>query len=509
MRRQLTWLTLAVMLALASCKGTATVSDPAPPTTLPDFSMLHLNDVYEISPLAGGQVGGMARIATLRQELLAETPQTYTLLAGDFLSPSVIGTVKLDGQRVKGAQMVEVMNAVGVDWVAFGNHEFDLSETELQARLDESEFTWLGGNVQHLSESGAQPFEQRGQALTSSQVIEVPVAGASPIRMGLLSLCLPANRQPWVAYQDLAASALAQWDDLSQRSDFVVAITHQTIEQDRALARLLPELKLIMGGHEHEDHYERVGPVPIAKADANAKSAYIHRVSFDPKRRVATIQSTLREIDASIPPDPAVAQLVESWETRALAAFQAQGFDLNATVATVNTPLDGLEAHIRTQQTNLGGALTRAMYQAYPRLDAALTNSGSVRLDDRLSGQITQYDLVRALPFGGQVLKVSLKGSLLAEILDAGERNRGSGGYLQRYLIRKAESTEKWLIDGQQLDPEKTYQVAISDYLLTGLEKNLDFLTPDHPGIVAVVTPGPEDMARDVRLVLAEYLKNQ
>ena len=39
------------------------------------------------------------------------------------------------------------MNAMNFDLVAFGNHEFDLSYTHLQERLNESNFDWVSANV--------------------------------------------------------------------------------------------------------------------------------------------------------------------------------------------------------------------------------------------------------------------------------------------------------------------------------------------------------------------------
>lgn len=107
------------------------------------FTILQLNDVYEIAPTQGGKYGGMARVETVHQDLLKENEQTMLVLAGDFLSPSLIGTMSHNGERVRGKQMVEVMNAMNFDVVAFGNHEFDLSYTHLQARLDESNFEWI------------------------------------------------------------------------------------------------------------------------------------------------------------------------------------------------------------------------------------------------------------------------------------------------------------------------------------------------------------------------------
>jgi len=111
------------------------------------FTFLQVNDVYEIAPLAGGKEGGLARVATLKKDLLKENPNTFTFMAGDFLSPSLLGTIKYKGKRIRGQQMIETMNAVGFDLAVFGNHEFDLSKDELQQRLNESEFAWTSANV--------------------------------------------------------------------------------------------------------------------------------------------------------------------------------------------------------------------------------------------------------------------------------------------------------------------------------------------------------------------------
>ena len=61
-------------------------------------------------------------------------------MAGDFLSPSVFNTLQYNGERVRGRQMVEAMNAAGTNIAVFGNHEFDITEGELQQRINESEF---------------------------------------------------------------------------------------------------------------------------------------------------------------------------------------------------------------------------------------------------------------------------------------------------------------------------------------------------------------------------------
>lgn len=57
------------------------------------ITLLHLNDVYEITPVSKAPPqGGLARVATLRKRLLKENPNTITILAGDLFSPSALGT---------------------------------------------------------------------------------------------------------------------------------------------------------------------------------------------------------------------------------------------------------------------------------------------------------------------------------------------------------------------------------------------------------------------------------
>jgi 2',3'-cyclic-nucleotide 2'-phosphodiesterase (5'-nucleotidase family) len=159
---------LATLLAPAAlalgCAGAPTAGPQAavPPSAatagqggVVEVTLLQLNDVYEIGPVEGGRSGGLARVATLRQRLLAENRHTFTVLAGDFLSPSALGTAKVGGQALAGKQMVAVLNALGLDLVTFGNHELDVKEPQLLERLAESRFRWTSANVRR---PGGEPF---------------------------------------------------------------------------------------------------------------------------------------------------------------------------------------------------------------------------------------------------------------------------------------------------------------------------------------------------------------
>ncbi len=99
------------------------------------WTILQLNDVYEMLPLDQQRKGGLACV---RQLLLQENPHTFTILAGDFLSPSALSQAKGNGK-----QMIATFNTLGLDFITFANHEFYLNQTELISRMNESTFKWI------------------------------------------------------------------------------------------------------------------------------------------------------------------------------------------------------------------------------------------------------------------------------------------------------------------------------------------------------------------------------
>ena len=112
-----------------------------------DITIVQINDVYEIAPLDGGKVGGVARVATVKKDELIKNPNTLLVIAGDFVSPSVYNSLKFDGNRIRGKQMIDALNVAGTDMAVFGNHEFDIPEADLQSRINESAFQWVSSNT--------------------------------------------------------------------------------------------------------------------------------------------------------------------------------------------------------------------------------------------------------------------------------------------------------------------------------------------------------------------------
>lgn len=485
--------------------------DPIKGAGVITLKFIQMNDVYEIAPLNGGEYGGLARVAHIRDSIKERFPNTFLFLAGDFLNPSLIGTLKVDGERIKGKQMVDVLNAMDIDLVTFGNHEFDLSEKDLQKRLNESKFSWTSANVRHVTESGLKPFatkwEYSNAPSSDFSTFDAVDADGNTMKFGVFGVTLDSNPKEYVAYGDIYENSVRAYDLAIQKADFVVGLTHVSIDQDKEIASRLRGLPLIMGGHEHYNMLIKEGRTIIAKADANAKSVYVHTLIYNLRTKYLHINSELMMVTDKIASSANVERVVTKWTDLVDEKLKEVVEAPEEVIYRASSPLDGTDTSNRSKQTNMGELITRSMAYAYnDKVDGALVNGGSIRIDDRLVGDISSIDIFRVLPFGGSVLKVAIKGYLLKEVLEYGKSQSGEGAYLQRYKFSQ-DTHGEWLINNRPISNNKTYTVAFSDFLLKGLD--IPFLTPENKGIVKVYYPKETETAADIRKAIIFYLKSQ
>jgi 2',3'-cyclic-nucleotide 2'-phosphodiesterase (5'-nucleotidase family) len=473
------------------------------------FTLLQVNDVYEIAAIQNHQFGGMARVETIRQDLLAKDKNTMLVIAGDFLNPSLVGTMKYEGKRISGRQMIEVMNAMDFEVAAIGNHEFDVKVNELQERMDESDFPWISANVFGKKGDSIFPFAQnidgKNRPVKGSHIKEIIDADGTKIKIGFISVCIPSNPKDFVHYTDMFEAIQKEYETLKDQVDVVFGLTHVKVGQDEEIARLLPNIPLIMGGHEHTKKDRTIGDVIIRKADANAKSAYIHTINFDKASKTTSVSSQLQMIDTTVAYNPAVKTIVNKWQKimdEEISNVVENPYEI---IYTTEVPLEARDTPIRSVQTNLGVMIAESMKFSYDnKVDCGITNGGGIRIDDVLEGDINSVDIFRVLPYGGAVLKVEMKGSLLKEILDFGEASAGTGAYLQRSEGITLDNGT-WKIDNKKIVPTKKYTVAITDFLLKGLD--IPFLTPENKGIISIYQPKEDELAYDIRKGVIEYMK--
>lgn len=451
-------LLITLLLSLSACS-----TDPQKTT----FTLLQLNDVYEISPLNGGKTGGLARVATLQKQLKAANPHTYGILAGDLLSPSAIGTAKINGKRLAGKQMIDIFNHLHWDYITFGNHEFDIGKDALLERLAETKSVFFSSNVFDNSTQKRFPHTQ-----------ERVILQVEGVKIGLIGITLPELKPDFVAIPDPFIAAQAAIKKLKPHVDMIVLVTHQNFTDDIRFAEKLQDVDLIIGGHEHENMYlfRGANSVPITKADANAKSAFVHNISVDKQSGQKSIESKLVFLDESVPLDAETEVLVKQWEQQAFDLFKQQDFNPERVVGHSSIALDGLESSVRNKTTALTDLLAQAFLHAYPEADVVLYNSGSIRIDDVLpAGAITEYDVIKIMPFGGNLNMVQMSGEWVEKALNANKQNRGKGSFL--HFAKVTQDNGRWLINQQAIDAKKLYKVVTTDFLLEKGDNGLEFLT--------------------------------
>lgn len=507
--KNIIWIIILLIGLLHSCKAPKQSTAETKDDGVITFKFIQLNDVYEIAPLSGGRYGGMARVAYLTDSIKQVEPNSFLVMAGDFLSPSLMGTIKVDGERIMGRQMIEVMNAMRFDLVTFGNHEFDLKEDELQKRLNESNFQWIATNAKQKTEENILPFaiqrDGNSQPIQETYRLLLSDADGTEIILGFFGVTLDSNPQPYVDYENYLDAVNRVYPELKETSDLLIGLTHLSIDQDKKLAKTFPAVSLLMGGHEHHSMLVDAGNAKIAKADANAKTIYVHTLTFYKNQNRLVIDSELIPVDEKVPSQRFVKEIVDDWNEILEREIKKVINEPYQVIYVAHVPLDGTDSASRGIQTNLGGFIAEAMAASFNyEVDGALVNGGSIRIDDMLENEITPVDIFRVLPFGGGVLKVELTGSLLKEVLDYGKQARGQGAYLQRFNFSQNEKGE-WLVNFQPIQPDKIYTVAFSDYLLLGLD--IPFLDSNHEGVKKIYKPNETELAFDIRKAVVEFLK--
>ena len=464
---------------------------------------IQVNDIYEIAPLQGGKSGGIARIASFIDECKKRYP-TYTFVAGDFLSPSVMGTAVVDNERLSGKQMIDGLNEIGIDYVTFGNHEFDIGESALQKRINESKFTWFSSNV---FRNDGTPFykEEAGNKFPFPEYVSI-TSPKKQFTVHLIGLTLPSNTPAYskfIAYDE----AIDKWLPLLNVKDAaVMGLTHLSAKEDLEILSKHHDIHFIMGGHEHEDMYlSSARGSHVAKADANGKSIYKHLVYRDEKKNI-TVKSELINMDEAIPLKASTTALVKKWEDAVYNSFRKSGLEPTRDVCRLTDTLKGMEASIRYEQNNLGKIINETLMMD-SQADASFINAGAIRIDDNVTGSITELDVIRIMPFGNKIVEVQMKGGLLEQMIKSNDERKGLGGYLQ---IGKEVGVSNGIVtvNGKSVDKDKVYKIRTIEFLVSGKELRLEMFNEKNPDILTVSQSKDNNgNALDLRLAFIQMLK--
>ncbi|MBE3598215.1 MAG: 5'-nucleotidase C-terminal domain-containing protein [Limnochordaceae bacterium] len=420
--------------------------------------ILHFNDTYTLEPVDGGKLGGMARLATLVQRLRAEDPEALLLFAGDVISPSTMSSV------FKGQQMIEAFNELGVDVSTFGNHEWDFGDDVLGQRIRESQFTWVAANV----------VDENGRPFPGSYPFVVREMGG--IGVGVLGLVTPETRvlsSPGAAWQFRDPVEVARETIPKMRAmgaQVIVALTHQSMSDDVRLLEAVPEIDLVVGGHEHDVMRQEVGGRLIVKAGSDNRYLGVVTLTVD-GGKVTAAEDRMIAVDPSYPDEPAMASLVQRW----LAQLSEQ---MDVVIGQTAVELDARNVTVRAREAPLGNLVADAIRDAVGA-QLAITNGGGIRTNAVLpAGPIRRKDVVAWLPFGNVVVKLELTGAQIRSALEngvsqveklAGRFPQVSGLRFGFDPSRPAGQRVTWVeAGGKPLDETATYVVATNDYMANG-----------------------------------------
>ncbi|HOX50566.1 MAG TPA: bifunctional metallophosphatase/5'-nucleotidase [Fibrobacteria bacterium] len=421
-------------------------------------------------------LGGSAILKAAFDSLRRAHPDALLLHAGDQLS----GTSWYSSYR--GRADAEVVRRLGVDAFVPGNHEFDGGPAVLRGFLDSSRVPVVASNL----EAGREP-ELAGR-IPSFLVREV-----GGRRIGIVGLVHPgaasiSNPGRNLRFSD-PASVAGLVDSLRKAGVFpVIGLSHAGLAKDTTLARAIPGLDCIVGGHDHllMGSFPVGGrPLPypvVAVAAPGRKVPVVHAWRHGMEIGVITLRfdSLARLVSWEGAPFLPTASTDSVVDGRFLRAFRPDSA-MEALLVRLSPPVDSLRAlrvallpakSSRGEKGRLADLCARSLLEAAASHGArvGLVNQGGVR-DDLDSGLVTMEDVQRVAPFGNTVVVMTLTGKKLrhvVKILEGRGRNPAVAG-----LAGTRDEKNRWKtfrLEGAAADlgEDDTVRVATYSYLANG-----------------------------------------
>ena len=228
------------------------------------LTILHTNDEHSAviphSPLLDfnseddSSVGGMNRLAAsveaIVQDHREENTPVFLFNAGDFMAGTPFSWLAMEGYGPE----LKLLRQIGYDAAVLGNHEFDYGVEILRDYMEDAgypaaneELAVLGSNI--ISPEGYffqeyyrdyEIIEKEGVKIGIMGLIGEDAARAAP-ETGQLEFVRPS---------EAAQQVLDVLEGYGV--DITIALTHAGLEEDKALAREVEGLDIIVGGHSHD-----------------------------------------------------------------------------------------------------------------------------------------------------------------------------------------------------------------------------------------------------------------
>jgi 5'-nucleotidase/UDP-sugar diphosphatase len=402
-------------------------------------------------------VGGVVALESFVRTQRLRWERVLVLDAGDILTGTPLSELKLGG--VEGGVVVDLLDRVGYDAGTIGNHEFDHGAATLDRLIARTHHRrLLCANLFHSDGSPYAP--EPGHVFT--------LGGMRVGVVGLVTEDLPRllNSEALKSLRVTSAAAAAQqWiASLQPRPDLLVALTHLGVDADEELARAVPDLDVIVGGHSHTrlTKPRHVGKTMIVQTGGDLREAGLVRLEFEDGHVVSADAELVTLFSTNIRQDQKLLELTNQYDR------QIKG-EYGVKIAELETPWH--REHAR--DSSVGNWLCDELADA-ESADFGMLNSGGIRKNIE-PGPITRLDVVELLPFANEVVTFEVTGAELRQVL---EHNVGLAKEEDKGVLQLGHITSRWrrtargieLVDptvrGAPLDPARTYSGASVDFVV-------------------------------------------
>ncbi|MFY9385647.1 MAG: metallophosphoesterase [Dethiobacteria bacterium] len=399
------------------------------------FTILHTNDEHasliphgpaiDFHPERENQtVGGFARLAAavrdMRDAKAALDEPVVLINAGDFTGGTVFSWLTLQGEATE----LKLMQQMGYDVAAIGNHEFDYSPDVLARCLAEAGYPEAHAKTALL---GTNLLIPEKHPLASAELKDIHVLELeNGLRLGFFSLVgkeatsVIVDRGPVeiIDQEKTARGAVSRLQELGV--NLVIAVTHCGEDEDRELAEKVAGIDIIIGGHSHTALEEPllVNGTLIVQTGAFLRHLGVLELSYN--RSTGEVRARNGEsgspylllLDHSIPLDPDIERAVED--------------SIDAANGLVKELTGGLVEHILepvaasdfilwnkppNEENRMGNFVTDAMRfiveeKTGRKVDFAFQGSGIIRhpvipgMAAHSRGFISFYDITEAVGLG-------------------------------------------------------------------------------------------------------------
>jgi 5'-nucleotidase / UDP-sugar diphosphatase len=417
------------------------------------FTILHTNDIHsnligvgpasEYSPMTLNDdqtIGGIERIASLiaaRRKAREAMGPVLVLDIGDFS----IGT-PFGGATDKTGAELQCLSMAGYDATTFGNHDFDDGPVALAKSIAAAKKAGrvppiLAANTHFDGDDAALALLKelaQAELIRSHMLLE-----RGGLRFGLFGVMGKDSMQftinpGAVTFSDPIEAARTMARTLrAEGADVVICLSHSGLREptsgpitegeDIELARAVPEIDVVLGGHTHTFVREAIIADGTPVVQAGCYGAALGELVVRVEGATRTVESyKLHAIDDAIPGDPRLAKAVESFKAEtSRILFEPRGFAIDEPLAVIDRDWSNSFSDLAASMP-LGNVTADAIrYGA--KADVALNASGMVRagLTKGKSGVQTVYDVFLLAPLGIGVADQSAGGSLMLVYLTGRE----------------------------------------------------------------------------------------